>query len=130
MMDLFLQGLSLVYATCAIAAETVGGSGITWQDFTNGVFEALAGWFVLVNCRRVLLDRQVAGVSVWATAFFASWSVWNLYFYPSLGQWLSFAGGLVVGVGNIAYVALLVRFSRRTPNNGPDTELPRTMTPG
>lgn len=79
-------------------------------DFINGAFEALAGIFVAVNIRRVLRDRLVRGVSIWPLLFFSSWSLWNLYYYPSLRQWWSFAGGIVVLLANLTYAGLLAYF--------------------
>jgi hypothetical protein len=81
------------------------------SDLVNGLFELLGALFVLNNCRAVLRDRAVKGVSILSTAFFTAWGFWNLYFYPHLGQWWSFIGGAVLVAANVAYVALLMRFS-------------------
>ena len=80
-------------------------------DLINGLFEALAGLFVLNHCRVLLRDRAVAGVSIASVAFFTVWGVWNLWFYPNLGQFWSLIGGLFVVVANASYVALLIRYS-------------------
>lgn len=81
-------------------------------DAVNGAFEGLAGFVVLVNCRRVMIDRKVAGVSAYPTAFFLAWGVWNLYYYPHLDQIWSFWGGVGVVVSNLLYVVLLVRYRK------------------
>ena len=83
-------------------------------DYINATFELLAGGFVLVHCRRVMKDKQVKGVSIVATSFFALWGFWNLYYYPSLGQWWSLWGGLSVVTANCVRVALMVRY-RNSP---------------
>lgn len=80
-------------------------------DLVNGLFEALAGLFVLNHCRVLRRDRAVAGVSIASVAFFTLWGVWNLYYYPSLGQSLSFFGGLFVVAANAFYVGLLLFYS-------------------
>lgn len=80
-------------------------------DLINGLFEALAGLFVLNHCRVLLRDRAVAGVSIASTAFFTLWGLWNLWFYPQLGQFWSMVGGVFVVLANTVYVALLVRFA-------------------
>ena len=82
-------------------------------DAINGSFEALGGVFVLNHCRVLLRDRAVAGVSILSTAFFTSWGGWNIYYYPHLGQWLSFGGGVFVTSANTFYVGLLLAFRRR-----------------
>lgn len=86
-------------------------------DLINGSFELLAAAAVLNNCWTVWQHKQVRGVSIASTAFFLLWGVWNLYYYPYLDQFFSFAGGIAITIANIIYVALLVRFGRhrRTP---------------
>jgi hypothetical protein len=79
-------------------------------DFVNGAFELLGGAFVLNHCRAVVRDKAVAGVSILSTAFFSAWGVWNLYYYPHLGQWWSFTGGLVIVASNCLWVALLIKY--------------------
>jgi len=81
-------------------------------DLINGAFETLAGLFVLNHCRVLVKDKAVAGVSILSVAFFTAWGVWNLWYYPALGQTASFIGGLVVVAANLVYVGLLVRYSR------------------
>lgn len=80
-------------------------------DIINGSLELLASLFVLNHCRVLLKDRAVAGVSITSTAFFTLWGVWNCWYYPHLGQFWSFVGGLLVVVANTVYVGLLIRFS-------------------
>ena len=81
-------------------------------DLVNGSFECLGGFAILQSIRRVLKDKQVKGVSVLHVAFFSLWGFWNLYYYPSLGQSLSFWGGVLVTVANTTWVCLLVYCSR------------------
>lgn len=83
---------------------------MTPADFINGAFEASAGLFVLNHCRAVLRDRAVKGVSLISTAFFTGWGFWNLYFYPSLDQWASFAGGFFIVIANALWLALMMKY--------------------
>ncbi len=54
-----------------------------------------------------------------ATGFFAAWGLWNLLYYPALGQWFSFAAGVLlcfgncVWVGHVLYYRWLVRKTLR-----------------
>lgn len=82
-------------------------------DVINGVYEALAGVFLGLNCLTLYRDKKVRGVSVIATAFFSSWSWWNLYYYPNLNQWASFVGGLVVVWFNTLYIVMMVYYIRK-----------------
>ena len=82
-------------------------------DFFNGLFEVLGGVMVLNHCRAVLRDKAVAGVSILSTAFFSAWGFWNLFYYPHLDQWWSFAGGVVIVAANCLWVALLLKYRSR-----------------
>jgi len=79
-------------------------------DLINGLFEALGGFFILNHCRVLFKEKKVAGVSILSTIFFFSWGVWNCYFYPHLGQWLSFCGGLMIAATNCLWIYLLVYY--------------------
>ncbi len=81
-------------------------------DITNGLFEILGAVAIFGHVRRVLKDKAVAGVSIMSTVFFASWGFWNLYYYPHLGQWASFAGGLAIVLGNICWIAGMVYYKK------------------
>lgn len=81
-------------------------------DVINGLFEMLGGIFVLNHCRTVIKDKAVAGVSIVSTIFFTLWGVWNLYYYPSLDQWWSFLGGLMIVSSNTLWVLLMFRYRK------------------
>jgi hypothetical protein len=83
-------------------------------DQINGLFEVVGGLFALLNVRRVLRDKAVAGVSWVAVGFWSLWGFWNLYYYPHLDQWMSFYGGLMLVGANTTYVALLLYYGRRS----------------
>jgi hypothetical protein len=84
-----------------------------WQDNVNGLYEFLGGLFVLLNVLRVYKDKQVRGVSIVATGFFASWGLWNLYYYPHLGQWASFLGGCCIVSMNLLWIGLMLYYVRK-----------------
>jgi len=83
-----------------------------WADIINASFAMLAGIAVLNHCRTVIKHKEVAGVSILSTAFFTVWGVWNLYYFPSLGQWWSFYGGLIVVFANTLWVFLLIKYRK------------------
>ena len=83
---------------------------MTLPDLINGLFELSGSAFIWLNIRRVLKDREVKGVSIVTTTFFTSWGIWNMYFYPHLGQWLSFAGGFAIISANTIYIYLLYKY--------------------
>ena len=79
-------------------------------DIINGLFESLAGIFILNNCWRVFKDKMVRGVSIISTSFFTAWGFWNLYYYPHLNQWVSFFGGILIVFANLLWVTLMIKY--------------------
>jgi hypothetical protein len=100
-------------ATPVIALGSAILAAARWPDAVNGAFELAGGAFAALNVYCVWRDRSVAGVSVAAGAFFAAWGYWNIFYYPHLGQWWSFAGGLTVTLANTAWVVLALKFRER-----------------
>jgi hypothetical protein len=86
-------------------------------DLTNGAFELVGGVIIFANCRRILRDKLVRGVDWRVTMFFSVWGLWNLYYYPSLDQWASFAGGLAIVSANIVWVTLAIYYTRKEHYN-------------
>jgi len=87
---------------------------MSWiNDIINGVFECGAGLLLLLNCRRLWQDKKVRGVSMLPVSFFTLWGIWNLYYYPSLGQMASFLGGLVVVGVNATWVGMAIYYTKK-----------------
>jgi hypothetical protein len=88
------------------------------NDFINGLFECgggLASWF---NVYAIIRDKQIRGVSLAACAYFWSWGLWNLYYYPSLNQMWSFYGGMVVCAANFVWMYFAIRYRFRGHGGG------------
>ena len=82
------------------------------NDIINGGFEVAAAFFILNHCKILYRDKIVRGVSLLSTVFFFIWGVWNVYYYPSLGQTVSFYGGIAVCMANSVWVGLMVYYKR------------------
>lgn len=80
------------------------------NDLINGLFELFGGLLLAINVVRLRKDKSIKGVSWLPVAFFTAWGLWNLHYYPSLNQWFSFAGGLLVVFMNGFWLALLVHY--------------------
>lgn len=85
---------------------------MSWQDSVNGMLELLGAVAVFGHCLRAFRDKCIRGASLWATAFFSLWGFWNLFYYPSLGQWASFTGGLALVLANCFWLALMVLYRK------------------
>ena len=79
-------------------------------DLINGLFEFAGSVFTWMNVRQVWRDKGHAGIYVPAIVFFTAWGWWNLFYYPSLGQYWSLAGGLSLFSANCVWVYLLRHF--------------------
>jgi len=79
-------------------------------DQVNGLFELIGSLFILNHCRILYRDKKVAGVSILSTIFFFCWGVWNMFFYPHLNQWYSFAGGLTIFLANSLWIGMMLYY--------------------
>ncbi len=82
----------------------------TTPDAINGIYETVGGFVLLLHCRQLYKDKKVRGVSLWPTLFFFTWGIWNLYYYPHLNQWWSFAGGIGLVCANCLWSCMLVYY--------------------
>jgi hypothetical protein len=81
-------------------------------DTINSLFELLGGFFVLGHCRAVVRDKAVSGVCITSIVYFTSWGCWNLFYYPFLGQSLSFYGAAFLVLTNAAYIGMLLYYRK------------------
>lgn len=79
-------------------------------DIINGAFELIGAAFTWRNALQLYRDQEVKGVYWPFYGFLVLWGFWNLYYYPSLGQWLSTAAGLVLVAGNMTWLGLALRY--------------------
>ena len=85
---------------------------MTWQDTVNGSYECLGGLLVWLNVYRLYKDKIVRGITLTTAGFFATWSWWNLYYYPHLNQWISFIGGLNIGAANLVWILMAIHYTK------------------
>lgn len=81
-------------------------------DLINGLFEAGGACCIWLNVRQLLRDKKVRGVFTPVTGFFWSWGLFNLFYYPSLDQWLSFSGGVLITLANSCWLILALRYRK------------------
>lgn len=73
-------------------------------DIGNGIFEAGGAILAWRNAWQLRKDGEIRGVFWPIYVFYSGWGLWNLYYYPALGQWLSFYAGVVIVGGNLAWL--------------------------
>lgn len=85
---------------------------MSWQDVVNGSYELLGAPFILLSVCKLYKDKKVQGVSWVHAGFFTTWGLWNLYYYPHLGQWCSFFGGIAIVAVNAVWLGQLIYYTR------------------
>lgn len=79
-------------------------------DLVNALFELGGAVMLWLDVARLLRDRQLRGVYLPVRFFFLSWGVWNVFYYPAIGQTASFFAGLSVVAANAAWCGLAWRY--------------------
>lgn len=82
-------------------------------DTVNAVFEGGGALLLVLNIRRLMRDKRLAGVSLVPTVWWNLWGVWNVYYYHALAQTFSFVAGLGVLAANTVWVVLALVYARR-----------------
>lgn len=83
------------------------------NDIINGLFELLGGFLLALNIIELIKHKELKGIHWGPTVFFTVWGLWNLYYYPSLDQWFSFLGGLVITIINTIWLLLVIYYKLR-----------------
>jgi hypothetical protein len=81
-------------------------------DLGNGLFELLGSALLWLNVRALYRAKRFSGVAIAPTAFFFAWGLWNLFYYPHLGQWLSFTGGCSIVIANGVWCGQMVYYRK------------------
>lgn len=96
-----------------LPARAEEGASLNGPDVANGSFELLGAALQWVNVRRLWQDRRVRGVDYRVWIFYTLWGGWNLWYYPSLEQWASTAGGVVMVIANLCWISLALKWRNR-----------------
>ena len=88
-----------------------------WFDLINSLFEISGGFFIGISILKTYKDKIVRGVSWLTVSFFAVWGYWNLFYYPSLNQWLSFSGGVFIVTMNTIWIVQLIYYTYKEKND-------------
>lgn len=89
-------------------------------DIVNAAFETLGACLTALSVRRLYIDKRVRGVSIWPILFFFGWGVWNLFYYPSLGQYYSFYASIGLVLINGVWIAQMVYYGYKEKGGASD----------
>jgi hypothetical protein len=101
--------ISVVAILWTAAALKVFG-GLPTNDVVNGALESCGGIFIFLSVRALHTSKLVRGVSWKHVLFFSIWGYWNPFYYSSLDQWFSFAGGVFLVVMNSIWLAQIAYY--------------------
>lgn len=73
-------------------------------DLLNGLFELGGSIFLWMTVWKMYRDKMLRGYYWPASVWFATWGYWNLFYYPHLDQWFSFAGGCSIVSANTVWI--------------------------
>lgn len=79
-------------------------------DFPMAALELGAAWLQVKNIKALLRDKEIKGVFWGQTAFYLGWGVWNVFFYPLHGLWLSGVAGLAITIANAVWLHLAIKY--------------------
>ena len=82
-------------------------------DLINGLFEFFGSIMLWRNVMQLHRDKMTRGVHWAATGFFMAWGYWNLFYYPHLDQWWSFAGGISIVIANTTWLGQMFYYGRK-----------------
>ncbi len=97
---------ALAFSTCAFL------KGFEWNWFGNAMFEFFGSMALMKNVFKLHADKMVRGYHWAATAYFMSWGYWNIFYYPSVGDWWSFTGGLFVVAVNTFWLGQMIHYRK------------------
>jgi hypothetical protein len=85
----------------------------SYFDAINAAFQLFGAVATWANVRRLSIQRTVLGVNALSMVFFTVWGIWNVIYYRHTGQLFSFAAGVLLASGNVAWVRLYVKYRRQ-----------------
>ncbi len=84
--------------------------GIMNADIISGLFGFFGGLFLFHNCCVLYKQKLVRGVSLFASAFFALWAIWNIYYFSQLDQPFCLLGSIISAVASTLWIVMAVYY--------------------
>lgn len=84
-------------------------------DHINALFEFGGACAIALSVRRIARDKTIKGMHWAPIAFFTSWGIFNIFYYPAIDQIWSFRAGMLVTMVNLVYLSAIVRYWPRRP---------------
>lgn len=88
-----------------------------YSDAINGCWELAGAIFTSFSVLDLYKKKHAAGITLGALAFFTTWGIWNIIFYPVNGHMLSFYGGIVLCSVNLIWTTLFIKYTYFKPQS-------------
>ena len=85
-------------------------------DTINDSFELIAGLFLILNIVELYKRKITVGIHILPVFFFTLWGIWNIIYYPAIGQKLSFYAGLLIVFNNGIWVIMALYYKYKNSN--------------
>jgi len=91
-------------------------------EFINTLFQFFGSAAAMSNIYKIMKDKQVKGVSIFASLFFTLWSIWNLYYYNAAEQSISFHYFALMCLLNVIWLVSAFYYKlKKKPNEPADS---------
>lgn len=80
-------------------------------DKFNAMFELFGAVAVLPSIWAAAKAKRVVGVSAVTSVFFVAWGLWNIIYYPALGQTWSGYAAIAMTTTNMIYLYQILIYS-------------------
>ena len=110
-----MTSAEVVYEDCVACRKSMSGAidaakPTAWTDKINGGFEFVGGFFLILHILQAWHDKSVAGVNIYAVAYFTLWGYWNLYYYKAIKQRWSLVASYFITAMNTVWLTLLLSY--------------------
>jgi len=82
-------------------------------DMINSVFFFSSSVFVMLNVIKLVQDKEIKGVRLLPGLFFSISTIWGIYYYGQLLQYISLIGIAFLAIANTLWIALAVYYVMR-----------------
>ena len=75
-------------------------------DYITSCFQVGAIIFLCISIRKLYIDQELKGVSVWMMTYFTVWGYWGTYMFWKLGQFWSMSASIGLSVAYTIWLGL------------------------
>lgn len=95
-------------------------------DQINAALIFIGSLMVFKSCFLVYRDKVVRGVSMLANMYFTGWGMWNVFYFPHLHQFWSFAAEMCICTANILWLFLMLYYKHKEKTRNQDVKFAAT----